>query len=136
MRGILRVPDSWKLGMPGFALDAELIGGRGGQCHPRHDARRLAGLRFMVFDAPKVVALSRKRLAFIKTLSIPSQCDLVEQIRCRNTPHLIEFADQIVVAGFEWAVDRDGQAMYRNGRTHDVLRWVPQCPSLNRWKIA
>jgi hypothetical protein len=60
----------------------------------------------------------------------------VEQIRCRNTPHLIEFADQIVVAGFEWAVDRDGQAMYRNGRTHDVLRWVPQCPSLNRWKIA
>jgi hypothetical protein len=30
MRGILRVPDSWKVGMPGFALDAELIGGRGG----------------------------------------------------------------------------------------------------------
>ena len=61
---------------------------------------------------------------------------IVKQIRCTDTRHLVEYADEIVIAGGEGAVVRNPRARYIAGRTDDVLRWVPQCPRMNRRKAA
>ena len=134
--GVLRVPDHWKAGMPAVALDGELFAGAGGfnQIQGRI-ARGFHGLSFQVFDAPAALPF-RRRLAFLRTLSLPSHCGIVEQIRCRDTQHLVEFADAICEAGGEGAVARDPAARYVQGRSGDVLRWVPQCPRLNRRRVA
>jgi len=89
-----------------------------------------------VFDAPEMVAPFKARYKFLQYVNLPAHASLVRQERCRDTKHLIEAADAIVAAGGEGMVVRDPRAMYQAGRTHDVLRWVPQCPTLNRRKSA
>ena len=134
--GVLRVPDHWKVGMPGFALDGELFAGAGGfNAIQGRIARGFHGLSFEVFDAPAALPF-RRRLAFLKTLVLPPHCGLVEHVRCRDTQHLVEFADQVVMDGGEGAVVRDPKAPYVAGRSWAVQRWVPQCPRLNRRKVA
>ena len=131
--GVLRVPDHWKVGMPGFALDGELYAGAGEfNSIQGRIARGFHGLSFQVFDAPAAGGGFRSRLAFLKTLVLPPHCGLVGHVRCRDTQHLVEFADQVVMDGGEGAVVRNPAARYVQGRSGDVLRWVPQCPALNR----
>jgi DNA ligase-1 len=135
--GVLRVPDRWKRGMPTTALDGELWGGLGSLYEIQGRIRDgFHGLTFQVFDAPAAGGAFRKRLAYLKSLSLPDHCSLVEQIRCRDTKHLVEFADAIVNAGGEGAVVRDPRAPYVAGRSGSILRWVPQDPALNRRKVA
>ena len=134
--GVLRVPDRWKVGMPAVALDGELFAGRGEfNTIQGRIARGFHGLTFQVFDAP-MPGTYRQRLAFLKSLSLPDHVGLVPQVRCRDTRHLIEHADAIVSAGGEGAVVRRAVARYVPARTDDVLRWVPQCPRLNRLRVA
>ncbi len=133
---VLRVPDSWKRGMPTTGLDGELFAGRGEfNSIQRRMRDGFHGLSFQVFDAPAALPF-RRRLAFLKTLVLPPHCGLVEHVRCRDTQHLVEFADAICEAGGEGAVVRRGAARFFPGRTDDVLRWVPQCPALNRRRVA
>ncbi len=133
---VLPVPDHWKVGMPDFALDGELYAGAGEfNSIQGRIARGFHGLSFEVFDAPAALPF-RRRLAFLRTLELPSHVQLVEQIKCRDTQHLVEFADAICEAGGEGAVVRDPAARYVQGRSGDVLRWVPQCPRLNRRRVA
>jgi DNA ligase-1 len=135
--GVLRVPDSWKRGMPTTALDGELWGGNGSLYELQGRIRDgFHGLSFQVFDAPTATGSFRKRLAFLGGLSLPDHVAIVPQIRCRDTAHLVEFADQIVMDGGEGAVVRDPRATYREGRSSSVLRWVPVDPALNRRKVA
>jgi DNA ligase-1 len=133
----LDAPEWFLAGLPDCALDGELFAGRG---EFNSIQRRLRdgwhGLTFQVFDAPEIVAPFRKRLAFLKTLELPDHCRLVEHIRCRDTVHLLAFADAIVAAGGEGAVVRNPRAGYVHGRTDDVLRWCPQDPSINRPRVA
>jgi DNA ligase 1 len=130
---VLRVPDSWKVGMPGIALDGELFAGRG-EFHTIQ--RRLAGgcdgLTFHVFDVPGVAGRFRARAAVLASLSLPSHCRVVPQVRCKGESHLLEFADAIVAAGGEGAVIRNPRSAWQAGRSGDILRWVPQCPAINR----
>jgi DNA ligase-1 len=135
--GVLRVPMAWKAGMPATMLDGEVFAGAGEfNSIQRRIADGFHGLSFQVFDAPTVAAPFRKRLAYLKTLTLPGHCQIVQQVRCRDTQHLIEFADAIVAAGGEGAVVRNPAARYVQGRTHDVLRWVPQDPAMNRRRVA
>jgi len=133
----LEAPKWFRDGMPDCALDGELFAGRG---EFNSIQRRLRdgwhGLTFQVFDAPEMVAPFRKRLAFLKTLDLPSHTAVVRHERCMDTPHLIYAADAVVALGGEGMVVRDPRAMYCHGRTDSVLRWVPQCPSKNRRKSA
>ena len=133
---VLPVPDRWKVGRPGFALDGELFAGAGGfNAIQGRIARGFLGLSYQVFDAPSCLPF-RRRLAFLKTLVLPPHCGLVEHVRCRDTKHLIEAADAIVAAGGEGAVVRDPRALYVPGRSWAVQRWVPRCPRLNRRRAA
>ena len=134
--GVLRVPDRWKAGMPAVALDGELFAGGGGFNEIQgRIARGFHGLSFQVFDAPAALPF-RRRLAYLKTLDLPGHCQIVPQIKCKDTPHLLEYADAIVDAGGEGLVVRDPRAMYQAGRTYDVLRWVPVDPRVSRRKVG
>ena len=127
----LAAPAWFMDGLPD-GLDGELFAGRGGfngiQGAMRDGWR---GLTFQAFDAAMPGAY-RQRLAFIKALSLPAHVGIVKQVRCRDTRQLIEFANAIVTAGGEGAVVRDPRARWVAGRSESVLRWVPQCPRLNR----
>lgn len=133
----LDAPEWFKAGMPRHALDGELFAGRG-EFNSIQGRMRDGwhGLTFQVFDAPAMVAPFRKRLDLLKTLSLPSHAVLVRHKRCLGTVHLIDAADAVVAAGGEGMVVRNPKALYKEGRTNDVLRWVPQCPSKNRRKSA
>lgn len=130
---VLRVPDSWKVNMPDFPLDGELFAGRG-EFHTiqRRIANGFDGLTFHAFDCPAVNGRFRARMAVLAGLSLPAHCRAVPQVRCKGEAHLLEFADAIVAAGGEGAVIRDPRSMWQAGRSGNVLRWVPQCPALNR----
>ena len=135
--GVLRVPDRWKAGLPTTALDGELDPGPGNfNSIQGRIADGFHGLSFQVFDAPAAGGGFRSRLAFLRTLELPSHVQLVEHVRCRDTQHLVEFANAICEAGGEGAVIRDPAARYVQGRTGDVLRWVPADPALNRRRVA
>lgn len=134
--GVLPVPDRWKAGMPAFALDGELFAGRGEfNTIQSRIARGFHGLTFQVFDAPSAAPF-RARYKQLLTLDLPAHVGIVAQVRCRDTRHLIEHADEIVTAGGEGAVVRRAAARYAPVRTDDVLRWVPQCPRVNRRRAS
>ena len=134
---VFDAPAWFKKGMPAIALDGELFAGRGefNTIQARISAG-WRGLTFQVFDAPEMVAPFKARYKFLQYVNLPAHASLVRQERCRDTKHLIDAADAIVAAGGEGMVVRDPRAMYQAGRTHDVLRWVPQCPTINRRKSA
>jgi DNA ligase 1 len=130
-------PEWFLAGLPDVALDGELFLGRG-RLYGMQGAMRDGwhGLSFQVFDAPEYLIPFRKRYAMLKTLSLPSQVAVVKQERCLGTVHLIDAADAVVARGGEGMVVRNPRALYCHGRTDDVLRWVPQCPSVNRRRVA
>ena len=120
-------------GLPDVPLDGELWLGRGRfwgiQGALAADWR---GLTFQVFDAPTHGGRFRARLAFLKSLELPAHVQVIPQIRCEGTRHLVEFAHAEVMRGGEGAVVRDPRACYQPGRTGSVLRWVPVPPERNR----
>ena len=131
----LNAPAWFMDGLP-VGIDAELFAGRGNFNLIQGMMRDgWHGLSLQAFDAV-MPGTFRKRLAYLRTLELPSHVQLVEQIKCKDTKHLIEYADAVVDAGGEGAVVRDPAARYVQGRSGDVLRWVPQCPRLNRRRVA
>lgn len=130
--GFLNCPGWFTAGLPD-GLDAELFAGRGGFNRIQGlMADGWHGLSLEVFDYAQTPGTYRQRQAALQSLSLPGHVHLVEQIRCRDTAHLVEFADAIAAGGGEGAVVRDPRGIYVPGRSHDVLRWVPQDPQVNR----
>lgn len=129
---VLPVPDSWKHGMPGFSLDGELDAGPGTFYSIQARMRDgFDGLAFHVFDVPGPGTF-RQRLRTLRGLALPSHCQLVEHAVCKGTVHLLEMADAVCAAGGEGMVVRNPKALYTPGRSQEILRWVPQCPRINR----
>lgn len=133
---ILAAPAWFKAGMPAITLDGELFAGRGNfNAIQTLMAAGWHGLTFQAFDVPSAAPF-RARYKQLLTIALPAHVGIVKQVRCNDTRHLIEHADEIVTAGGEGSVVRNPRARYVAGRTDDVLRWVPQCPRLNRRKAA
>lgn len=133
---VLSVPDWWKVGMPACQLDGELFAGRGEfNTISTRIADGFDGLKFHVFDAPSALPF-RRRIKSLEAMALPAHVELVSYQECRDTEHLVEFADAVVAAGGEGAVVRNPKAKHESGRTHSVLRWVPQLPKVNRRKVA
>ncbi len=134
---VLDAPEWFKAGMPATMLDGEIFAGRG-EFNTIQGRMRDGwhGLTFQVFDAPDFVAPFKSRYKLLQYVNLPAHASLVRQERCRDTKHMIEAADVICDAGGEGAVVRDPKAMYMQGRTGTVLRWVPQNPALTRRKSA
>lgn len=129
----LEAPEWFKAGMPTVALDGELFAGRG-QFNRIQTliASGWHGLEFRPFDLPEHPGTFRQRYAKLQKMELPGHVHHVAHFFCNDTRHLLEFADNIVDGGGEGAVVRNPRARYVGGRTHDVLRWVPQDPRKNR----
>lgn len=137
---ILNAPDWFKRLIPNCLLDGELFAGRG-EFNSIQGRMRDGwhGLTFQIFDAPQLDYPFRKRAEWLDKVlrwTLPTHCVVVDHIRCRDTAHLIEHSNAVCDAGGEGSVVRDPRAMYEQGRTESVLRWVPQCPGINRRKSA
>lgn len=133
---ILAAPAWFKAGMPAVALDGELFAGRGKfNSIQTLMAAGWHGLTFQAFDAPSAAPFSA-RYKQLLAIDVPAHVGIVKQVRCTDTRHLIKHADEIVTAGGEGSVVRNPRAGYIAGRTDDVLRWVPQCPRINRLNAA
>jgi DNA ligase 1 len=130
---ILDAPDWFKSGMPDIMLDGELFAGRGEfNAIQSLMANGWHGLTFQVFDAPKVAAPFRARFKSLSRLLLPPHASIVPHVVCRDTEHLIEFADSICADYGEGCVVRNPRAMYQQGRTADALKWVPRWPLFRR----
>jgi DNA ligase-1 len=130
---VLDAPDWFKAGMPETPLDGELFAGRGMfNSIQTLMANGWHGLTYQIFDAPAQNSPFRARIAYLRTLMLPPHAEIVPHIRCRDTEHLIDFADAVVANGGEGAVIRDPRAKYIPARDWSAQRWVPQCPSKNR----
>ena len=131
---VFNAPDWFKDGMPGEALDGELFLGRGGFNGIQGAmAGGWHGLQFMVFDAPGSLPFV-ERLEALQLISLPDNCELVVHEPVTGDEAMRSAGWRIVMAGGEGVVVRDPRAIYKAGRTSDVLRFVPRCPSLNRGK--
>lgn len=129
----LDAPEWFTLGMPDHALDGEIYAGRGRFNFIRGLIRDgWFGLAFEAFDAPELGGTFRQRAKVLAGIKPTAALRIVRHICCKGTPHMIETANEVVAMGGEGVVVRNPRARYTPGRTDDVLRWVPQCPTLNR----
>ena len=117
-------PESMKRDMPkGVILDGELYGGIGTFQKTVGKVRRgdWQGLRFMIFDLV-ADAPTEARQATLKTVPLPSWCEVVEQIQCTDHDHLEDFEDAILEAGGEGVMLRKPGSRYVHGRSDDLLK--------------
>lgn len=131
--GLLGVPEWFKAGMPTVALDGELFAGRGKFNAIQGLIREgWHGLTFQVFDAPGPGTFTA-RLRTLKSLSLPSHCAVVNFHKVNDAAQVWTEANAICDNGGEGLVVRDPKGKYLFGQRSDqVLRMVPQCPSVNR----
>lgn len=130
---ILQCPDSWYVGMPDHALDGELFAGRGHFNSIQHRIKHgFDGLTFHVFDVIDHRSAFSVRAKFLANMDLPSHCVKVSHRKVSTVEEMIEIANSIVDDGGEGVVVRNPKWKYSGGRSWDVLRHVPQCPTLNR----
>ena len=134
---IFDAPEWFKNGMPNKVLDGELFLGRG-MFNGIQAAMSggWSGLEFRIFDAPEIKGDYKKRLRSYRLGKKPAHIRLVGHTLCEGIEHMMEYAAEIVTNGGEGVVLRDPRAIYKAGRTSDVLRWVPQDPALNRQRLS
>lgn len=129
----LQCPDSWYIGMQDHALDGELFAGRGQfntiQNRIKHG---FDGLKFHVFDIVDHRSTFDSRAKFLSRMDLPGHCEKVLHTMVDSVESMIYAADKIVSDGGEGVVVRNPKWKYSGGRSWDVLRYVPQCPKLNR----
>jgi DNA ligase-1 len=139
----IAVPPEWAAELPpGFPLDGEVWSGRGpaGGAHEveaslavRH-GRFTPRLRFLVFDAPGVLAAWPRRLAAAAAQLAGNR--IVQAVGCvvvRDRRHLEQLFAQVARAGGEGLMLRspDAAPAYEPGRTRDLLK-VKLDPALLR----
>lgn len=135
------LPGAWREALPeGFALDGEVWLGRGPEGGAAEVAaaqavthgRFVEGLRFMVFDAPGVLASWAERLRTAAGMA-RGPVQLVGVERVKSLPHLEQLFASVARKGGEGLMLRDpaAPAAYEIGRTRTLLK-VKLDPALAR----
>jgi DNA ligase-1 len=129
---LIHSPDGFTAGFPGVPLDGELWIGRGRFEQVSGAARQQtpdpadwAGVRFLVFDLPCAEGPFSRRLAALRRLLVPApspRIGLVEQTRVADHAALMARLDAVVAAGGEGLMLRRDSALYRAGRSDDLLK--------------
>jgi len=131
----IAVPASFTAGWPRVPLDGELWAGRGrfalaSSIVRRSDADEQAwqALRFCIFDLPAEPGPFDARLTKLRALfaqGLPTTLMLVEQFRVATPAALRARRDAIVAQGGEGLMLHRGDALYRTGRSGDLLKYKP-----------
>lgn len=135
------LPTAWREALPeGMALDGEVWLGRGPANGPAEVAAAQAvthgrfadGLRFMVFDAPGVLAPWQERMQAAAAV-VRGPVQVVGCERVQGIGHLEKLFAAVVRQGGEGLMLRDPKApaAYEIGRTRTLLK-VKQDPALAR----
>lgn len=134
---VFAAPDWFLAGMPAVPLDGELFAGRGGFNEIQgRIANGWRGLTFQIFDAPEADGGFAMRLHVLASLSLPSHAAIVPQAICGGVDVMRAEAARIVREGGEGVVVRNPAAVWKAGRSSNVLRLVPVDPAFNRRKTA
>lgn len=124
-------PPEFVAGLPSFALEGELWGGRGAFARTASTVLRQQPhpgwlkLRFMIFDVPAVEGSFRTRLgraaAWFDANPAP-YARLIEQIVVEDSAHLSHQLDTVESLGGEGLIVRDPEAGYVSGRSTSILK--------------
>lgn len=136
-QGLLSAPAWFKAGMPDCRLDGELFAGRGefNQIQTLM-AAGWHGLTFQVFDAPAAKGGFKERYSLLSVIAdlLPDHVAVVPMRVVKTAREVVEAGDEVIAMGGEGVVVRNPKGKYVEGRSNDVLRWVPQDPAINRRK--
>jgi len=130
--GKVFAPPPWFVkGFPEQALDGELWISRGRyedvmsivtRANPHNGWRQV---RLMVFDLPEDPRRFEERVAAMRKLAERTKSDylqLAEQFRVPDEEALMRRLDQVIAAGGEGLMLHHRQAVYRSGRSGDLLK--------------
>ncbi|NCC28707.1 MAG: DNA ligase [Gammaproteobacteria bacterium] len=132
---VIQAPAWFTAGFPDVALDGELWRGRGlfatlsgtvRRLEPDQDAWR--GVRYMLFDLPGHPGDFATRLGVLRDLvaAAPSPfIALVEQAEIADHDALMAELERVVAVGGEGLMLHRRDAVYRSGRTADLLKVKP-----------
>ena len=131
---LIRAPGYFLAALPpGVALDGELWIGRGkfeetaSTVLSETPDDRWKGVRFMVFDAPKVKGTFERRMQFLQATLQPENrfAKLVVQKRCEGTALLLAERDRVVALGGEGLMLRQPESEYETKRSPTLLKVKP-----------
>ncbi|MFC6669703.1 DNA ligase [Marinobacterium aestuariivivens] len=127
------VPDAFTHGWPDQPLDGELWLGRGRFAEVsalarayEPDARAWREVRFMVFDLPAFPGSFGRRQAELRRRlenHANTRLQIVEQVRPGSREELELMLDRIVAAGGEGVMLHRDAALYRAGRSDELLKY-------------
>lgn len=130
----IHAPDYFLAELPkGIELDGELWYGRGQFEQTVSIVRRETPddrwqlLKYMVFDAPKVVGGFEERLEFVRKI-LPRSTRHVKRVPlvlCRGVEHLLARRDRIVEEGGEGLMIRRPDSLYESGYSSTLLKVKP-----------
>ena len=135
---ILDAPDWFKEGMPKIALDGELFLGRG-MFNGIQGAMSNGwfGLEYRIFDVTSYNTSFEGRMNILGgIINLPNHAHVENHVVCKDIDHMMATAGHVLEWGGEGVVLRNPKALYKAGRTSDVLRWVPQDPVINRHRAS
>lgn len=127
----IAVPDYFLAELPrDVALDGELWIGRGefeettSVVLSQTPDERWKRVRFMVFDAPQAPGTFEQRMEFLKrTLPAGKRfVEVVAQVRCEGTKHLLAERDRIIALGGEGMMLRQPESAYEARRSPTLLK--------------
>lgn len=131
----IAAPAWFTAGWPAIPMDGELWAGRGQFAHAQATTAQAAPddaawrrLRFMVFDLPAAPGSFDQRLpllqATVKTIDRP-WVQAVPQRKLAGEAELQAWLGQVVRGGGEGLMLHKGSAIYRSGRSDDLLKLKP-----------
>lgn len=132
---VIAAPHWFTQGWPSIPMDGELWAGRGQFSHAQSTTAQTVAddaawrrMKFMVFDLPAAEGSFDQRLpALQRTVAAIGQHWVlaVEQRKLGSQAQLQQWLKTVIQAGGEGLMLHKGSALYRSGRTDDLLKLKP-----------
>jgi DNA ligase-1 len=139
---VIDAPHWFTAGLPAFALDGELWGGRGtfdaasAQIRRRpSDPDGWQSIRYMLFDLPDHPGDFRTRASVLRGLVAAARSrhlGIVEHHEVADHPALMTMLRKVIAGGGEGLMLHRADAVYRVGRSADLLKVKPYAESQAR----
>ncbi len=129
---LIHLPSALHDSLPPFPVDGELWGGPGQFTQVARTVRDAEpgpgwrSIRYLIFDAPDHVGEFEARMETVRTWlgEHPSpQVALVDQIRCRERAHLLQFHAEVEAHGGEGVMLRAAGSPYEAGRSPHLRKF-------------
>lgn len=122
----LMAPEWFIKDIPKCLLDGELWLGRGRFNEVSGRVRRKYninwdGIKYMVFDIPKEGDTFKFRYSLLKHIKFPSHVYIINQVKCINEAHLLDFELMTIEEGGEGVMLHHPDSIYKHGKRSNSL---------------